>query len=90
LRDTSHVRDYTAAEWHAALWRAGFSVSSSRTWRLRLDFASWSARRRTPEELVRAIRALQQAAAAETRTHFAIEPDGSFHLDVLLLEATAR
>lgn len=90
LRDTSHVRDYTVAEWHTALWRSGFAVTASRTWRLRLDFASWIARMRTPEDNVRAIRALQAAAADETRTHFGIEPDGSFQLDVVLLETTAR
>jgi ubiquinone/menaquinone biosynthesis C-methylase UbiE len=89
LRDTSHVRDYTVAEWHAALWRAGFFVRSTRTWRLHLEFGSWIARMRTPEDNVRAIRALQAAAADETRAHFGIEPDGSFQLDVVLLEATA-
>src|SRR6202044_2278016 len=44
---------------------------------------------RTPEENVRAIRALQIAASSETKTHFAIEPDGSFLLDVIMIEASA-
>ncbi len=59
------------------------------TWRIRLDFDSWIARMRTPADNVRAIRALQDAASAEARAHFAIEPDGSFMLDVILFEATA-
>jgi SAM-dependent methyltransferase len=89
LRDTSHVRDYSAAEWTAALARAGFALQAGRTWRLRIDFSTWTARMRTPEDNVRAIRALQTAAAAETRAYFAIEADGSFLLDVLMLEIRA-
>jgi len=89
LRDTSHVRDYTLGEWIAALGRAGFAVASTRTWRLRMDFATWTARMRTPAGLVTAIRALQAAASAETRAHFAIEDDGSFMLDIAMMETVA-
>jgi ubiquinone/menaquinone biosynthesis C-methylase UbiE len=88
LRDPSHVRDYSLAEWSAALARAGFSVASTRAFRLRLEFTSWIARMQTPAALAAAIRALQRSAAAETRAYFAIEEDGSFLLDVLLMAAT--
>jgi SAM-dependent methyltransferase len=88
LRDHSHVRDYTCAQWLDALARAGFAVEACRTWRLRMDFPVWTARMRTPQENVKAIRALQIAASAETKAHFAIEPDGSFLLDVLMIEAS--
>ena len=37
---------------------------------------------RTPDDNIRAIRALQAAASSETRAHFAIEADGSFLLDI--------
>jgi SAM-dependent methyltransferase len=89
LRDTSHVRDYTLAEWTAALERAGFAVRGLRTWQLRMDFPVWIARMRTPDENARAIRALQLAASAEVRAHFAVEPDGSFMLDIMMIEAVA-
>jgi ubiquinone/menaquinone biosynthesis C-methylase UbiE len=89
LRDHSHVRDYTFAQWLDALAQAGFAVEACRTWRLRMDFPVWIARMRTPDENVKAIRALQIAASAETKAHFAIEPDGSFLLDVLMIEASA-
>ena len=79
LRDHSHVRDYSCAQWLDSLARARFAIDSCRTWRLRMDFPVWIARMRTPEENVKAIRALQNAASRETKTHFAIEPDGSFH-----------
>ena len=89
LRDTSHVRDYSAAEWTACLDRAGFALKGCRTWRLRMDFAVWTSRMSTPDDNIRAIRALQVAASSETRAHFAIEADGSFLLDILMLETEA-
>jgi SAM-dependent methyltransferase len=89
LRDHSHVRDYTSAQWLDTLGRSGFAIEVCRTWRLRMDFPVWIARMQTPDENVKAIRALQLAASAETKAHFAIEPDGSFHLDMLTIEASA-
>lgn len=89
LRDTSHVRDYDAGEWLAALVRSGFAVRATRSWRLRMDFPVWIARMRTPELNAQAIRALQAAASADVAAHFAIEADGSFLLDTLLIEAVA-
>jgi ubiquinone/menaquinone biosynthesis C-methylase UbiE len=90
LRDHSHVRDYSLAQWLDALARAGFAIEACRTSRLRLDFPDWIARMRTPEDNVKAIRALQNASAEETKAHFAIEPDGSFALDVMTVEASRR
>lgn len=87
LRDTSHVRDYTLAEWTAAAERAGFTPTAVRLHRIRIDFAARIARMRTPPALAEAVRALQAAASAEVRAHFAITPDGSFMLDVMMLEA---
>jgi hypothetical protein len=89
LRDTSHCRNYTATEWIAGLGRSGFGLIGVRTWRVRLDFPSWIARMRTPEVNSSAIRALQKAASAETKAHFAIEDDGSFQIDVMMAEAAA-
>lgn len=42
---------------------------------------------RTPETMVAAIHALQAAASEEVRAYFAVEPDGSFLLDMMMLEA---
>jgi ubiquinone/menaquinone biosynthesis C-methylase UbiE len=87
LRDPSHVRNYSEAEWRDALARAGFTVTSV-TWRkLRMEFPVWIARIRTPPLHANAILALQNAVGAETRAHFAIGDDGSFDLDILALEA---
>lgn len=87
LRDPSHVRDYGAAEWLAAVGRAGFSTTATTLHQLPLDFAAWVQRMRTPEVHVAAIRSLQQGASASVRERFAIAADGSFVVDVLTIEA---
>ena len=87
LRDPSHVRDYTVAEWEAMLAAAGFTVTATRAMRLRLDFTSWIARMRTPPVFVEAIRALQAVTSAEVREHFAVEEDGTFTLDTAVFVA---
>ncbi len=87
LRDPSHVRDYSVREWRRAVESAGFAVRSVACHRVWLDFASWTARMRTPEDHVRAIRSLQGRAAAEIAEYFAIEADGSFTIDTMTLEA---
>ncbi len=89
LRDTSHVRNYTLTEWVRALEQADFAVNAVHVGRLRLEFSSWIARMRTPDTQVKAILALQQGAAAETRAQFAIETDGSFTIDKLMVEVRA-
>src|SRR3984957_15491420 len=89
LRDHSHVRDYTSAQWLDTLGRSGFAVEVCRTWRLRMDFPVWIARMQTPDVNVKAIRALQIAASTETKAHFAIESGGSFPPDMLMSEASA-
>ncbi len=87
LRDTSHVRDYSPAEWSRLLGEAGLAVTASHRQRLRLEFSSWIERMRTPAVLRDAIRALQQAQGDEVRAYFEIAADGSFSTDVLVIRA---
>ncbi len=82
LRDPSHVRNRSRAEWEDALVRAGFLPETTAAHRLRLDFASWVARIRTPPLQIDAIRALHAAMPESVARHFAVESDGSFCLDV--------
>jgi ubiquinone/menaquinone biosynthesis C-methylase UbiE len=89
LRDPSHVRNYTAHEWVASLSRAGFEVTSMQQRSLRIEFASWIARTRTPTVLTQAIQYLQQNAPEEVRNGLDIESDGSFRLEAVLFEASA-
>ena len=78
LRDTSHVRDRTSAQWQALLHQAGFDRIEQSSWDTRLEFAPWVQRMRTPAELVAAIRMLQAGAPAEVQRALHIEADGSF------------
>jgi len=88
LRDPSHVRDYSVEEWREAVGAAGFAPGRVVCRRLPLEFKSWIERMRTAKEHVRAIRSLQQLAPESVQRHFEIQPDGSFTLDTMSLEAT--
>ncbi|TSH90187.1 class I SAM-dependent methyltransferase [Verticiella sediminum] len=78
LRDTSHVRDYSDREWRAMLADAGYAVLDEQSWPVRLEFASWVQRIRTPMANVSMIRTLQQGASSEVSAALAYEEDGSF------------
>jgi len=81
LRDASHVRNFTVAEWVAALAQAGFALEHFTLRRLRMDFPVWTARTKTPAALVTAIRHLQQNAPEGVKSYFAIGEDGGFDID---------
>lgn len=85
LRDVSHVRDYSPAEWLELMRSAGLKVSRHHMQRLALDFQSWVGRMRTPPEMITAIRLLQQTVSEEVKTYFEIGTDGSFSTDVIVL-----
>ncbi|HEX4171320.1 MAG TPA: class I SAM-dependent methyltransferase [Acetobacteraceae bacterium] len=87
LRDPSHVRSRTRAEWDDAIVRAGLVPGVVRPFRVRLEFAVWIERMRTPPVRAEAIRALQTLMSDSVMRHFAIEADGSFCIDVALFEA---
>ncbi|SEE32830.1 Methyltransferase domain-containing protein [Rhizobiales bacterium GAS188] len=89
LRDPSHVRNYSAAEWMGALARAGFAVTSLTRRKLRMEFQIWVTRTRTPPAHVAAIRSLQTMTPDSVRAHFDIAEDGSFDLESLTLEMLA-
>ena len=87
LRDPSHARDYTQAEWDRRLRQAGLRPLTATPRRLRLDFTSWLARMRTPELHAMAIRSLLDGAPADVRAHFMVEPDHSLTVDTLVVVA---
>jgi len=88
LRDTSHVRNYSVTEWHQYLAEAGLRVDGLVRQRLRLEFASWVERMRTPVLLRQAIRHVQVSVGQEVRDYFEIAGDGSFSTDVLVFWAS--
>ncbi len=90
LRDPSHVRDYSLAEWTAALSRARFNVKGLTARKLHMEFPTWIARTHTPPQHADAIRSLQNGAPAAVKKHFAIAGDGSFDLDTATILAGAE
>ncbi|MGO9133409.1 MAG: class I SAM-dependent methyltransferase [Methylovirgula sp.] len=89
LRDPSHVRNYSAAEWACLMIAAGLKVGPVTKRRLHLDFATWIARINTIAPHVTAIRSLQSLMAEDVKAYFEIEADGSFSLDTATFEASA-
>jgi len=87
LRDPSHVRSYSRTEWDAALNRAGLMSDAASQHRLRMNFAVWTERMRTPKVQSDAIRALQAAMSESVTLYFDIGADGSFNLDIVFIQA---
>ncbi|MDP5007860.1 MAG: class I SAM-dependent methyltransferase, partial [Glaciimonas sp.] len=85
-RDTSHVRNRSVAAWHALAAQAGFKVKMDKSWKLPLEFSTWIARMRTPQELSIAIQALWNSAPQEVTTYFQLQADYSFAIDVVMIE----
>lgn len=90
LRDVSHVRNYSFAEWRGQLAAVGLQVDASDKWKLPLDFHAWVARIQTPADRVAVIRGLLQHAPQEVRDYLAWQPDLSFSLEVVMLEASPQ
>ena len=89
LRDPSHVRNYSPAEWLHITQQSGLLVEQLVTDRLALEYQTWVARMKTPEVLQAAIRYLQQQTSDEVKQHFAVGDDGSFTTDTLMFQARA-
>jgi ubiquinone/menaquinone biosynthesis C-methylase UbiE len=78
LRDPSHVRNRSTAEWRSLLRSADLVELEHAGWPTRLEFGSWVERMRTPADRVAVIRSLQEGAPQEVREALQIEADGSF------------
>jgi SAM-dependent methyltransferase len=87
LRDPSHVRNYSLAEWHGMLAAAGFGPAAARCHRVVLAFQPWIERMNTPVAHVTAIRSLQAGAPADVLRYFAVQDDGTFSVDSMLIHA---
>jgi ubiquinone/menaquinone biosynthesis C-methylase UbiE len=85
LRDPSHVRDYTPAEWQRAAAAAGLQSLLLDEWPLELDFAAWVTRMRTPAPLVAVLRGLLDEADADLRAVFAVN-ERAFSIPTALFE----
>ncbi|RKG36177.1 class I SAM-dependent methyltransferase [Acinetobacter guerrae] len=88
IRDPSHVRDYSLAEWMTFAERAGFKIDQIEKQNLKLNFQSWVERMQTPAEAVATLRYLQQKASDVVKNYYQIQPDGSFQSEVMYLVLT--
>jgi SAM-dependent methyltransferase len=87
LRDASHVRDYRVSEWAAMQRDAGFREPTVISWKLPLDFKSWTARIGTRPARVAALQAVFEELPREVLEYFLIGPELSFVTDSAWLEA---
>lgn len=87
LRDPSHIRDYSAGSWLRIVANASLRVDRMKTFRLPLDFASWTKRQNTPEVFSQAILGLQGRVSSAVQEYFELSPQGDFTVDVIVLEA---
>jgi hypothetical protein len=90
LRDLSHVRNYSIAEWTQQLNAVNLQIDAHKQWKLPLDFSAWVTRMQTPADRVAVIRGLLQGAPSEVRDYLALQADCSFSIDVGMFEASPR
>lgn len=86
IRDPSHVRDYSLAEWFAHVECHGFKVEVVEKQSLRLDFQAWVSRMQTASVATETIRYLQEKVSDQVRDYYQISHDGSFTLPTLYLQ----
>jgi SAM-dependent methyltransferase len=84
IRDPSHVREHTVAEWRALLSGAGFRVTAEERSVTPLEIEPWLARSRTPEAAAGRVRAMLRDAPDTAREMFAVSLDGFRLLKVVL------
>jgi len=89
LRDRSHVRDHTVAQWQTMLSQAGLQSAVVYEWDVVLDFDDWVARMKTPPNAVAMLRSLLNEAPTAARETFQIRDGGrlSFSLKGAIMRA---
>lgn len=77
VRDPSHVRSLTEAEWMGLLERNGFRIVAVEQFRKRHEFEDWTSRMQVSEEDRDRLRAMMRDAGADVRAAFevAFDPD---------------
>lgn len=87
LRDPSHVRDHSVAQWQAMFEQAGMQATVEGTWPVPLDFEPWVARMATPSAQVGVLRHFLLSAPDEVVRQFAVRDAEQFTLECALLRA---
>ena len=87
LRDPSHVRDHTPAQWLEMLAATNFQAEVVFTWDVDIDFTSWVKRMATPAPNVAMIQTLFDGASQEVRTALQVQPNYSFAFQGALMRS---
>jgi len=87
LRDPSHVRDHSVAQWCTMFEQAGFQVQPVYQWRVPLNFEQWLHRMATPPLNTTMLKTLYDGASQEIRDWFDIRDGYDFTIDGALFEA---
>ena len=89
LRDPTHVRNYSIAQWTALLADAGFAPEHLEDFRRRLDFDSWVERIGTSAANVTSLRQLIAGATDEIRSVYGMTDEScDWEIPVALLRGT--
>lgn len=86
LRDPSHVRDYSVAEWSRMAAQAGFRIKSALVRRLPVEMEAWFERMHTPDVHIKAIRSLRERMASCVKERFGMGEDGILMLESMAME----
>jgi ubiquinone/menaquinone biosynthesis C-methylase UbiE len=86
VRDPSHVREHTIAQWRELLADAGFRVTDEARSVTPLETEPWLARSRTPQREAERVRQMLHDASPAAREVFAVG-DGAFQLLKVVLRA---
>lgn len=78
LRDLSHVRDHSIAQWQTMLANTGFASKVIFEWELPLDFEAWVRRMATPPLNVSMIKALFDNAPSEVKDAMSVQANYDF------------
>lgn len=73
LRDPTHVRDWSIAEWCAAISAEGLTLVEFEEMGLELEFEAWVERSGTPSELRQVLAAMLTQAPLRLRGLFAVK-----------------
>ncbi|HXF05956.1 MAG TPA: methyltransferase domain-containing protein [Blastocatellia bacterium] len=73
LRDPTHVRDWSVAEWRAAFSGAGLAIEACEEIELELEFEPWVERSGTPPELRQVLAVMLTQAPPRLRELFAVK-----------------
>lgn len=87
VRDPSHVRDHSTAQWIKMMGQSQFAAEVIFTWELPLDFIPWVERIGTSEIHVQALKSLFDGAPSEVRKAMDIQPNYRFTIPGGLIEA---